>query len=53
MYQVWSKKTNDRELPLKCRNRLNGIKTGRVMLTQDESGGNLLIGQMVPGIEVA
>ena len=31
----------------------HGIKTGEFMLLQDKSGGDLLTGQMVPGIEVA
>lgn len=51
--QVWIKKTNNREPPFKCRKSRNGIKTGEVMLPQDQIGGNLFTGQLVPGIEVA
>ena len=51
--QVWIKKTNTRQPPLKCRKCSNGIKTGELMLPRDESGGNLSTGQVVPGIEVA
>lgn len=38
---------------LKCRKRINEIKTGGLSLTREESGGNLLTVQMVFGIEVA
>ena len=31
----------------------DGIKTGEFMLPQEKSGGNLLTGQAVSGIEVA
>jgi hypothetical protein len=53
MHQVWIKKTNESEPPLKCRKSTDGTKTGEVMLPQDKFGRNLLTGQMVPGIEVA
>jgi hypothetical protein len=53
MYQVEIKKTNTSESPYKCRKKLNGVKTAELMLPQDEPGGNLLTGQVAPGIEVA
>ncbi len=53
MYQVWIKKTNTSESPFKCRKYIDGVKTAEVMLLQDKSGGNLLTGQVAPGIEVA
>jgi hypothetical protein len=53
MYQVWIKKTNASEPPLKCRKYIDGIKTGEFMLPREKSGGNLLTGQTVSGIEVA
>jgi len=46
-------KTNNRELPFKCRNYSEDIKTGEVMLLQDQSGRYLLTGQVVSGIEAA
>ena len=51
--QVWIKKTNASEPPHKCRNDQTASKTGEFMLPREESGGNLLTGQAVPGIEVA
>lgn len=48
-----SMKTNNSELPFKCRNCSNDIKTGGVMLPQDQSGRYLLTGQAVSGIEAA
>jgi hypothetical protein len=53
MYQVWIRKTNTSELLNTCRNTLDGIKTGEVMLPQDNLGGDLLIGQGVPGMQTA
>lgn len=38
---------------LKCRKRIDEIKTGEESLTRDKLGGYLLIGQVVFGIEVA
>ena len=48
-----SRKTNNRELPFKCRNHSNDIKNWRVMLLQEQSSCYLLTGQAVSGIEVA
>ena len=31
----------------------DGVKTGELILPQDESGGNLFTGQVASGIEVA
>jgi len=53
MHQVWIKKTNTSEPPLKCRKCTNGVKTGKVMLSRDKPGGYLLTDQAAPGIEVA
>ena len=50
--QVWIKKTKKREPLFKCRKTRNGIKTGEVSLPQEEIGGNLFTGQLVPDIEV-
>lgn len=38
---------------LKCRKRIDEIKTGEESLTRDKFGGCLCIGQMVSGIKVA
>ena len=38
---------------LKCRKRIDEIKTGKESLTRDKLGGCLIIGQVVSGIEVA
>jgi group II intron reverse transcriptase/maturase len=38
---------------MKCRKRMDGIKTGVESLLRDEPGGSLLIGQVVPGTKVA
>lgn len=48
-----SRKTNNRELPFKCRKHSDDIKTGGVMLLQEQSGRYLLTGQAVSGIEAA
>ncbi|MCW5602813.1 hypothetical protein [Nitrosomonas sp.] len=48
-----SRKTNNRELPFKCRKYSDDIKTGGVMLLQEQSGRHLLTGQAVSGIEAA
>jgi hypothetical protein len=53
MHQVWIKKTNTSEPPLKCRKSTDGVKTGEVMLPRDKPGGCLLTVQAAPGIEVA
>lgn len=53
MHQVRIRKTNTSEPPFKCRNTVDGVKTGEVMLPQDELGGCLLTDQVAPGIEAA
>jgi len=52
-HQVWIRKTNAREPPLKCRKSSDGVEIGELMLPQDKSGGNLFTGQVASGIEVA
>ena len=52
-HQVWIKKTNASEPPLKCRKNQMVSKRGELMLLRDESGGDLCTGQVAPGIEVA
>jgi hypothetical protein len=50
--QVGTRKASARESLLTCRNETtDGIETGAVGLSQDESGGCPLAGQMVPGME--
>jgi hypothetical protein len=50
---VRTEKANTREPSFKCRNSLDDIKTGDVMLPRDEPIGNLLTGWVVSGIEMA
>jgi hypothetical protein len=38
---------------MKCRKRMDGIKTGVESLPRDQPGGSLLTGQVVPGTKVA
>jgi hypothetical protein len=38
---------------MKCRKRMDGIKTGVESLLRDQPGGSLLTGQVVPGTKVA
>lgn len=38
---------------MKCRKRIDDIKTGVALFPRDESGGCLLIGQVVSGMKVA
>jgi hypothetical protein len=45
--------TNTREPLIKCRKRKNVIKTGRLSLARDKSGGNLFTVQVVTGMEAA
>jgi hypothetical protein len=45
--------TNTSEPLIKCRKRRDVIKTGRVSLARDKSGGNLFTVQMVAGMEAA
>lgn len=48
--QVWITKASESEPPLKCRKRIDGIKTGVESLPREESGGSLLTGQAVSGM---
>ena len=50
MRQVGSGKASVSEPPLKRRNNIDGIRTGEIMSSRDESGGCLLTGQVVPGV---
>lgn len=53
MCQVRTEKANASEPLMKCRKRIDDIKTGVQLLLRDESGGCLSIGQMVSGTKVA
>ena len=53
MRQVGAEKANVSEPPLRCRNVFGDIETGVSILLRDGSGGCLLTGQVVSGIEVA
>jgi hypothetical protein len=53
MCQVRAEKANVSEPLMNCRKRSDDIKTRVPLLSWDKSGGCLLIGQMVSGIEVA
>ena len=53
MRQVRTGKANVSEPLLTCRKRGDDIKTGVQLLPWEESGGCLLIGQMVSGMKVA
>jgi hypothetical protein len=46
-------KANVSEPQMTCRNSLDDIKSGSALLTCDEPGGSLLIGQVVSGIYAA
>ena len=46
-------KANESEPQVSCRKALDGIKTGALSLSRDESGGCLFIGQTVPGMDAA
>jgi hypothetical protein len=46
-------KANESEPQMTCRNALDDIKSGSVMLTRDEPGGCLFIGQVVSGMDAA
>jgi hypothetical protein len=48
-----TRKTNESEPPLKCRDVGNDIETGVSMRSRDESGGCPFIGQAVSGMQVA
>ena len=51
--QVWITKASASEPLMKCRKRIDGIKTGVESFPRDEPGGSLLTGQVVPGMKVA
>jgi hypothetical protein len=53
MCQVRTEKANVSEPLLRCRKRSGDIKTRVQLLPWDESGGCLLIGQVVSGMKVA
>jgi hypothetical protein len=50
---VWVEKANVSEPLMTCRNAFDGIETGLGRPARDESGGCLLIGQAVSGMNVA
>jgi hypothetical protein len=50
---VWITKASESESLMKCRKRMDGIKTGVESLPRDQPGGSLLTGQVVPGTKVA
>jgi hypothetical protein len=50
---VWITKASVSEPLMKCRKRIDGIKTGVESLPRDEPGECLLIGQVVSGMKVA
>jgi hypothetical protein len=47
------KETNASEPLMKCRKRMDGVKTGGSSLTRDKSGGDLFTIQAASGMEVA
>ena len=51
--QVWITKASESEPPMRRRKRIGDIETGVESLPRDESGGCLLIGQVVSGVKVA
>ena len=54
-YKVSGKNQGDEAIEplLKCRKRIDGIKTEGESLTRDKPGRSLFIVQVVPGIKVA
>ena len=50
---MWITKASESEPLMKCRKRIDDIKTGVESLPRDEPGGSLLTGQVVSGMEVA
>lgn len=50
---MWITKASASEPLMKCRKRIDDIKTGVESLLRDEPGGCLLIGQVVSGMKVA
>lgn len=52
-WQVWITKANASKPLMKCRKCMSDIKTRVCVMFWDESGGCLLIGQVVSGIKVA
>ena len=51
--QVWITKASESEPLMRRRKRIGDIETGVESLPRDESGGCLLIGQVVSGVKVA
>jgi hypothetical protein len=51
--QVWITKASDSEPLMRRRKRVGDIETGVELLSRDEAGGCLLIGQVVFGVKVA
>jgi hypothetical protein len=51
--QVRARKANASEPLMTCRKRSDGIKTEEESLPREQSGGNLLTAQVVPGMKVA
>ena len=51
--QVGATELNTSKPLITCRKRMDVIETGGESLTRDKSGGNLLIGQTVTGMEAA
>ena len=51
--QVSIKKTNASEPLKKCRKRRDEVKTEGESLLRDQSGGNLITGQMASGMKTA
>ena len=50
---MWAKKASVSDPLMTCRKLLDDSRTGFASLARDESGGCLLIGQAVSGMEVA
>jgi hypothetical protein len=50
---VWIRETNESEPPTTHRKGLDDIKTGGAQHSQDQRGGNLLIGDVVSGVQAA
>ncbi|KKM69918.1 hypothetical protein LCGC14_1445920 [marine sediment metagenome] len=51
--QVRVMETNASEPLMKCRKRMDGVKTGGSSLTRDKSGGDLFTVQAASGMKVA
>src|SRR5512144_156493 len=51
--QVWITKASASEPLMKCRKRIDGVKTGVEPMPREEPGGSLSTGQVAPGMKVA